>query len=73
MVLDRVLILDGGFDIVPGGLGKLSLMENVQEFFGLQGIQIKAIVTDKLQSIPWRGIMTSGDGNPSVSLEPGYC
>ena len=29
MVFDWVPVLDGGLDLVPSGLGKLSLMENV--------------------------------------------
>src|SRR3989442_8163046 len=72
MVFDWVLMLDGGPDPVPSGLGKLSLMENVQKLFGLHGIQIKTIAANKLQRIPWRRIMTSSHGNPSVSIEPGY-
>src|SRR2546422_10016213 len=71
-MFDRILMLDGGLDPVPRGLGKLSLMENVQKLFGLHGIQIKTITTDKLQRIPWRRIVTSSHGNPSVSIEPGY-
>ena len=65
-------MLDGGLDPVPRGLGKLSLMENVQKLFGLPGIQIKTIVADKLQRIPWLRIVAGRDGNSSVSLEPGH-
>src|SRR5258708_2698042 len=35
MVLDRIMMLDSWLDLVPGSLGKLSLMKNVQQLFGL--------------------------------------
>src|SRR5713226_8311312 len=72
MVLDRILMLDGGLDVVPSGLRKLSLMEDVQKLFGLLRIQIQTIATNKLQRIPLRRIVTGGDGDASVGFEPSH-
>src|SRR5882724_6119113 len=70
MVLDWVLKLYGRLDLVPGSLGKFSLMEYVQELFGLHGIQIKSITAHKFERVPLRWIVTGGDCDATIRFEP---
>src|SRR5437899_1113962 len=73
MMFDWILILNRTADLVPDGLGKLALMEYVQELFGLHRIEIKAVAAHKLQRVPVRWIVTCGDSDAPVSFEPGDC
>ena len=72
VVFDRVLILDRGFYLLPCGLGELALMVNIQKLFGLLGVQIESIATNKLQCIPGGRIVTGGNGDSSIRFEPGH-
>ena len=72
VVFDRVLMLDGGLDLFPRRLGKLSLMVNVQKLVGLLRIQIEAVAAYKLQGIPLRRIVTGRNGDTSIRFEPGH-
>ena len=68
VVFDRVVILDGGLDVIPSSLGKLSLMKNVQKLFSLLRVQIESIAAHKLQRIPLRRIVTGSRGDTSISF-----
>src|SRR5947199_10392196 len=71
-MFDRFLILERGLNVVPGGLRELALMINIQKLFSLLWIQIESVAAHKLQGIPWRRIVTGGNGDPSICFEPGH-
>ena len=70
MVLNWILLLYQRVDLIPFGLSKLSLVENVQELLGLHGVQVKTIATHKLQRVPLRRIVTGGNSDTAIGLKP---
>ena len=65
-------MLDRGVDLVPWRFGEFTLVINVQEFFGLHGIQIKPITAHELKRIPLRGIVARSDCDAAGSAQPRY-
>src|SRR5258708_25033816 len=72
-MFDRILMLNRTLDLVTGSLGKLALVEYVQELFGLHRIKVEAVAAHKLQRVPVRWIVTRGDSDAPLGFEPGDC
>src|SRR5215212_6382395 len=73
MFVNRAGCLNVLLNCVPRCLGKLALVKDVKQLFTLSGIYIQPVTTNKLQRVPLPGIMTGGDRDAAVSLQPLNC
>ena len=59
-----------GADAVPRRLLELALVDDVEQFLRLGGVEVQAVAADELERVPRRRIVAAGDGHAALRAEP---